>query len=72
MPNPMRKKPVLAWEISITLVLKVILIYAIWLWFFSNPVDEHLDDNQVQNAIFGSHIPVIQQSATAKNPVEDQ
>ena len=64
-------KPALVREITVTLILKVILIYFIWLWFFSNPVDEHLDDTQVQNAIFGAHTPGLHQSATNPIPVED-
>jgi hypothetical protein len=71
MSKPARKKPVLAREIILTLALKFILIYFIWLWFFSNPVDEHLDDSQVQNAIFGGHTTDLRQSATNRNPVED-
>jgi hypothetical protein len=64
-------KPALIREITFTLVLKVILIYFIWLWFFSNPVDEHLDDTQVHNAIFGTHTTDLNQSATSPIPVED-
>ena len=71
MPKFVRKKPVLYREITVTLALKFLLIYFIWLWFFSDPVDEHLDDTQVQNAIFGGHPTVLQQSTTNRNPVED-
>ncbi|MGD8591954.1 MAG: hypothetical protein PVF82_03930 [Gammaproteobacteria bacterium] len=73
MPKFVRKKSVLYREITVTLALKFLLIYFIWLWFFSNPVDEHLDDTQVQNAIFGEHghPTVLQQSTTNRNPVED-
>jgi hypothetical protein len=71
MPKFVRKKSVLYREITVTLALKFLLIYFIWLWFFSNPVDEHLDDSQVQNAIFGGHTTDLRQSATNRNPVED-
>jgi hypothetical protein len=65
------KKPALAWEITVTLALKFLLIYVIWLWFFSSPVDEHLDDSQVQTAIFGRHTTDIQPSATNRISAED-
>jgi hypothetical protein len=65
------KKPALIREITLALAVKFLLIYLIWLQFFSHPVDEHLDNTQVQNAIFGGQPTVLQQSPTNRNPSED-
>ena len=54
MRNPITKKPLLAREITITLIVKFLLIYCLWLWFFSHPIDKNLDSTQVQEAIFGA------------------
>ena len=71
MRNPITKKPLLIREITLTLIVKFTLIYFLWLWFFSNPIDKELNGPQVQNAILGAHTPVLNQSVPNRNPVED-
>jgi hypothetical protein len=43
----------LAREITLTLIIKVTLIYTIWYLFFSNPVDDSLTEEKVRSQIFG-------------------
>jgi hypothetical protein len=57
----------LAWEITITLVLKLVIIYLIWLAFFSRPLDEHLTAPAVGTALFGTPAPDTTDSTTDKN-----
>ena len=44
----------LAKEITLTLILKIILIFSIWYFFFSHPVDDSLTDEKVRRQILGS------------------
>jgi hypothetical protein len=48
----MLERPNLTREIILTLVIKVLVIYALWLAFFSQPVDENLSGPEVAKAIF--------------------
>ena len=68
--NPTVKKPTLAREITLTLILKFALIYVIWWWFFSNPIDEHLDDTQVQSVIFGELPAALPTATPNRKPTE--
>jgi hypothetical protein len=70
MRNPITRKPLLAWEITLTLVIKFSLIYIIWLLFFSHPVEKSLDIRQVGNAIFGDHATAIAPSNAHKKSME--
>lgn len=47
----------LGWEITISLVLKLIIIYLLWLAFFSQPLDDHLTGPDVGEALFGAASP---------------
>lgn len=49
-----RNRPGLAREITITLVVKIVLIYLLWLAFFSNPLDDKLTGPAVGDALFGT------------------
>jgi len=46
-------KGLLAVNIVTTLVLKVVLIFALWLAFFSNPLDEKLTTGSVAAWLLG-------------------
>ena len=48
----------LAREITLTLIIKVMLIYGIWYFFFSEPVDDSLTDDKVRSQILGMTIVV--------------
>ena len=37
-----------------TLVLKLVVIYLLWLWFFSEPLDDELTSPDVGKALFGT------------------
>ena len=52
-----RRRDFLRREIIFTLVVKVIVIYALWYAFFSNPIDDTLTDSQVSNVVFGNSQP---------------
>lgn len=41
-------------EITLTLLLKVILIFALWYFFFSQPVEKSLTDDKVRQQILGA------------------
>jgi len=43
----------LAAEITAALIVKLLFIGALWFLFFSNPVDEHLDDTGIAAAFTG-------------------
>ena len=43
-------------EITITLVLKIVLIYVLWWIFFSAPLDEHLTGSHVGDFLFGDPV----------------
>ncbi len=43
----------LAVDITVTLVIKLILIYVLWYAFFSEPIDEHLTGQTVGDVLFG-------------------
>ena len=67
----MLRKPVtgnnkLAREITLTLIIKVMLIYGIWYFFFSEPVDDSLTDDKVRSQIFGMTITVPHEMAQAQ------
>ena len=49
-----RRKDLLAIDITIMLVLKLIVIYGLWYAFFSQPLDDHLTSHAVGSAMFGS------------------
>jgi hypothetical protein len=49
-----RRRDLLRREIILTLMIKVIVIFALWYAFFSDPVDETLTDSQVGNILFGT------------------
>lgn len=46
-------------EIFLVLVLKIILIYAIWAAFFSSPLDKKLSEKGFADSVFGK----VQQAA---------
>jgi hypothetical protein len=52
----------LAVEITATLIVKLLFIWALWFFFFSHPLDEHLDDKGVSAALIGVH-PDLESSA---------
>lgn len=39
-------------EITITLVIKIAVIWLLWLWFFSEPVDDGLTGADVGRVLF--------------------
>ena len=41
-------------EITLALIAKTILLYAIWAAFFSPPTDTHLNGESVQRALLGN------------------
>lgn len=47
-------KPYLRRELIVTLAVKFIVIFIIWLVFFSEPVDKQLDGPQVADVLFGA------------------
>lgn len=49
-----RKHGTLRLEITVALIAKTILLYAIWAVFFSHPTDKHLNGESVQRALLGS------------------
>ena len=49
-----RRRDLLRREIILTLMIKVIVIFALWYAFFSDPVDKTLTDSQVGNILFGT------------------
>lgn len=48
------KRHSLAKEITLALLLKVLVIYALWSAFFSQPVDDNLSGPEVGKAFFGA------------------
>lgn len=44
-------------EIILTLLVKVVVILALWYVFFSEPIDDTLTDSQVSNVFFSSSLP---------------
>lgn len=41
-------------EITLTLIVKLILIFGIWFFFFSQPIDDSLSSDKVRQQILGS------------------
>lgn len=54
MPGQILKRPNLAKEITLALLLKAVVIYALWSAFFSQPLDDHLSGPAVGKVLFGS------------------
>ena len=48
----------LAREITITLILKIIVLLAIWYFFFSHPIAESLTQDNIRHQILGSQLSV--------------
>ena len=48
--NPYRK------EISVIILLKLMGLMILWWFFFSNPVEEHLDRSQLVNHYMSQHV----------------
>ncbi|MGE0371996.1 MAG: cytochrome oxidase putative small subunit CydP [Gammaproteobacteria bacterium] len=65
-PRAMQAAPsrgfTLAVEITATLIVKLLFIWALWFFFFSHPLDEQLDDQGVSAALIGAR-PDIESSA---------
>lgn len=72
MLNPFTKKAILAREIILTLIVKFTIIFLLWLWFFSSPIDETLDTNKVQTAIFGTQSAIPNKTGNRNNRLEDE
>ena len=59
------KRNNLAKEITLALALKVLVIYALWSTFFSQPVDDNLSAPEVGKALFGAAAATSHSSAGA-------
>jgi hypothetical protein len=68
------KRPNLAREITITLVVKVMVIYALWLVFFSQPVDDTLTGSEVAKTFLNAteDAPVSGASLNTKPKIETE
>jgi hypothetical protein len=55
----------LAREITITLLLKILLIIGIWYLFFSHPVDDTLTEEKVRQQILGAPFPGAHPSSSS-------
>ncbi len=42
--NTWKKRHTFKFEISLVLIAKALLLYGIWVFFFSHPLQDHLDD----------------------------
>ncbi len=42
-------------EILLTLIVKTAVLFLLWQAFFSDPVDEHLDEHGVAEALLQTH-----------------
>lgn len=64
---PPRRKLTLAWEISIVLIVKFILLWLLWYWFFSTPQAKHM---QVPSGQVTQHLLAdrVNQPATPTPP----
>ena len=51
--RPSRRRDSLRREIVFTLLVKIVVIYALWYAFFSDPVDDGLTDAEVGSVVFG-------------------
>lgn len=54
----MQKRYSLWQEISVVLLVKMALIFAIWWLFFSNPVDKNLQPSDIGSHLFKSNLAV--------------
>lgn len=53
MPGQILKRRSLAKEITLALMLKALVIYALWSVFFSQPLDDNLSGPEVGKVLFG-------------------
>ena len=54
MRSAMQHRQKLGWEISAALVIKIAVLYLLWLMFFSTPIDDDLTGTEVGLVIFGT------------------
>jgi hypothetical protein len=54
-PVPGRRRPRLALEITVVLLVKLLLLYAIWVAWFAQPASRELDGRSVAARLLGAN-----------------
>lgn len=61
-----QKKHILAKEIALALLVKVMVIYALWSAFFSQPLDDNLTGRDVGHAFLGASVEAPDMSSNPR------
>jgi hypothetical protein len=64
-PAPRRRRPRLALEITVVLLVKLLLLYAIWVAWFAQPVSRGLDARSVAARLLGAN-PILPETKVTR------